>query len=165
MQALVLRRYAKVFTLVMGLFLAVSGTAMAQSNNANSPMGWWLDQTGKAGIFISQCSEGLCGQIRWLRDPVNANGTPKLDIHNKDVSLRDRKVCGLWMLGQFVPDGPDSWKNGWIYDPASGKTYKSVMQLASDGTLHVRGYVGIPLFGRSEIWTRSAKPLTPCTGG
>lgn len=163
MQVLVFKRTIKVFILAAALLSAASATAMAQSN-ANSPMGWWLDQTGKAGIFISQCSKGLCGRIEWLRKPLNDNGTPVLDVHNKNAALRDQKVCGLWMLGEFVPDGPDAWKNGWIYDPASGKTYSSVMHLEADGTLHVRGYVGIPLFGRSEVWTRPTTALTPCTG-
>lgn len=162
MQVFVVKRYAKVFGLVLGLFM-VTGTALAQKP-ANSPMGWWLDQTGKAGIFISQCGNDLCGRIGWLRKPLNAAGKPVLDVHNANTALRDRKVCGLWMLGNFVADGSDAWKDGWIYDPASGKTYRSVMHLAADGTLHVRGYVGIPLFGRSETWTRPAAPLTPCTG-
>lgn len=160
---LVLKRSIKVFAFAAVLFGAASGFALAQTN-ANSPMGWWIDQTGKAGIFISQCTKGLCGQIQWLRKPLNDNGTPVLDVHNQTPALRDKKVCGLWMLGEFVPDGPDAWKNGWIYDPASGKTYSSVMHLEADGTLHVRGYVGIPLFGRSEIWTRPTTTPTPCAG-
>lgn len=162
MQALDFRRCAKIFSLIMGLSLA-PWVALAQQP-AHSPMGWWLDQTGKAGIFISQCGKDVCGQIRWLRKPLNAQGKPVLDVHNETVSLRDRKVCGLWMLGNFVADGPEAWKGGWIYDPASGKTYKSVMHLEADGTLHVRGYIGIPLFGRSETWTRPAAPLVPCVG-
>lgn len=161
MQVFVLNRFMKVFVLTAGLFLA-GGAALAQA--PASPLGWWLDQTGKAGILISQCTQGLCGKIEWLRQPLNTQGQPVLDVHNQNASLRNRKVCGMWMLGDFVPDGSNSWKNGWIYDPAGGKTYRSVMHLAADGTLHVRGYVGIPLFGRSEVWTRPAAPLTPCTG-
>lgn len=162
MQALDLKRCAKFFFLVIGLSCAPA-LAMAQQP-ANSPMGWWLDQTGKAGIFILRCGKNLCGQIEWLRKPLDAQGRPVLDIHNENASLRNRKVCGLTMLGNFVSDGPDAWQGGWIYDPASGKTYKSVMHLKADGTLHVRGYVGIPLFGRSEIWTRPSVPLPPCAG-
>lgn len=162
MQVFVLKRYAKIVTLVAGMLMS-SGLAWAQQPT-NSPMGWWLDQTGKAGIFISRCDNDLCGRIVWLRQPHDAQGKPVLDIHNETASVRGQKVCGLLMLGGFVADGPDAWKGGWIYDPASGKTYRSVMHMGADGALHVRGYVGIPLFGRSETWTRPATPLVPCTG-
>lgn len=163
MQVLVLRRYAKILSVAAGLFCA-AGPALAQQMSASQGvMGWWLDQTGKAGILISQCGSKLCGKIEWLKKPLNENGTPVLDIHNDNAALRSRKVCDLTMLGNFTTDGHNAWHGGWIYDPASGNTYKSVMHLGADGRLHVRGYIGIPLFGRSEIWTRPTAKLTLCS--
>lgn len=164
MQVIVLKRYAKILSLAVGL-LGAAGPAMAQSAPGQGVMGWWLDQTGKAGIFISQCGTNVCGKIEWLRKPLNKDGKPVLDIHNENPALRSREVCDLTMLGGFTPDGTQSWGGGWIYDPAGGKTYRSEMHIADDGTLHVRGYVGIPLFGRSEIWTRPTTKLTPCVAG
>ncbi|WP_158320056.1 DUF2147 domain-containing protein [Acidocella aminolytica] len=159
MQAFAFKRHMKILLTAIGLS-SVSGMAMAQT----SPAGWWMDQTGKAGILISPCGGDLCGKIEWLKVPLDAAGKPKTDIHNKNAALQNRPLCGLPILGRFVPEGEGHWKEGWIYDPENGKTYKSIMHLASDGTLHVRGYVGIPLLGRSEVWTRPAAPLTPCTG-
>ena len=49
-----------------------------------------------------------------------------------------------------------SGKSGDIYDPESGKTYSSFfIHLKDKNTLKVRGYVGISLLGRTEIWTRT----------
>ena len=43
---------------------------------------------------------------------------------------------------------------GTIYDPRDGKTYKCRMTLKKDGTLEVRGYLGLALFGKTVVWTR-----------
>ena len=48
-----------------------------------------------------------------------------------------------------------AWKGGRTYDPENGKTYRSSMKLGGDGSLRVRGYIGIPLLGRTEIWVRA----------
>ena len=36
----------------------------------------------------------------------------------------------------------------------TNKTYKANMGLQPDGTLRLRGYVGTPMFGETQIWTR-----------
>ena len=43
---------------------------------------------------------------------------------------------------------------GTIYDPRDGKTCKCKMTLKKDGTLEVRGYVGLSLFGKTAVRTR-----------
>ena len=163
MQVSVLQRYAKILALTSGLFM-VAGASVAQTAG-NGVLGWWLDQTGNGGILISKCGNSICGKIEWLRTPLDAQGKPVQDGNNDNAALRSRQICGLQLLGNFVPDGSGGWKNGWIYDPTTGKTYSSVVSLDADGTLDVRGYVGAPFFGQSQTWTRPASTLTPCTGG
>jgi uncharacterized protein (DUF2147 family) len=50
------------------------------------------------------------------------------------------------------PDG--TWVNGHIYDPTSGSTYTCNLALDGDDRIRLRGYVGIPLIGRTTTWTR-----------
>ncbi|MBN1327649.1 MAG: DUF2147 domain-containing protein, partial [Candidatus Cloacimonetes bacterium] len=45
------------------------------------------------------------------------------------------------------------WKGGTIYDPESGKTYSCTMKLSGD-QLEIRGFIGISLLGRTEVWSR-----------
>jgi uncharacterized protein (DUF2147 family) len=46
------------------------------------------------------------------------------------------------------------WTGGRVYDPNSGNTYRGTITLIDADTLKLRGYVGITLFGRTEIWKR-----------
>jgi uncharacterized protein (DUF2147 family) len=58
------------------------------------------------------------------------------------------------ILRHMRPDG-DEWSGGEILDPESGKTYRARMKLIDGGRrLVIRGYIGLPLFGRSQTWVR-----------
>lgn len=157
------RRTALLAVLAFVLTFVFGGLSPARADS--SPEGWWLNSSGKAGVLITQCGSSLCGRVEWLRVPLDPAGKPKTDIHNPDASLRSRPDCGLPILGGFTQNSDGSWGGGWVYDPESGNTYKSNMHVGDDGRLHVRGYIGISLLGRTEIMTRPAAPLQPCTPG
>lgn len=127
--------------------------------------GTWLDGPRDAAISLAACADSLCGTIVWLRDPLGPDGLPDIDRHNSDPARRTRPLCGMSLVGGFHRDGSAaSWRGGWIYDPDTGDTYHATLELKQDGTLAVRGYVGIPLFGRTEIWTRAEPPPMRCSG-
>jgi uncharacterized protein (DUF2147 family) len=124
--------------------------------------GMWVTADGRAAVDIEPCAAKLCGTIAWLKAPLNDQGKPKTDIHNSDASLTTRPLCGLKLLWDFAPDGDGAWSGGQIYDAEHGDTYNSNMHIQPDGTLLVRGYVGISLFGKSQVWTRPSAPLAHC---
>jgi len=120
---------------------------------AETPVGIWRTADGDALIEIAACDAALCGRIVWMRDPPHDD-----DRNNPDPALRARPLCGLEILSGFVADGDDAWSGGRVYDAKSGNTYRGTLRLEPDDALSLRGYVGIPLFGRSERWTRDAAP-------
>jgi uncharacterized protein (DUF2147 family) len=49
-----------------------------------------------------------------------------------------------------------AWDGGRILDPESGRVYRVRLRLLEEGqTLEVRGYLGAPVFGRTQRWTRA----------
>ena len=141
----------KLSTLIISLLFS-SLTMVAQSSK-NTIVGTWLNQDKAAKIEIYEQGEKLFGKIVWLKEP-NENGEPKTDNKNPDKARRTDPIIGSVMLKNFVFDGKSTWEDGTIYDARSGKTCSSHMTLQPDKTLKVRGYVGISLFGQSNIWTR-----------
>jgi uncharacterized protein (DUF2147 family) len=122
---------------------------------ADPAEGEWLVQDGKAKVRITPCagaSERLCGNIVWLRSPLDEDGAPKHDAHNPDPSARNRPIVGLPLIRDFRAAGPGAWQGGKIYDPESGKTYDSKLRVAPDGTLKVAGCIAF--ICQTQTWRR-----------
>lgn len=133
----------------MLLFFVLSVSAQ----KADAIIGKWLNPSGEGQVEIYKKGDKYFGKLAWIKFPNDANGKPKTDVKNPDGALRNRPELGLELLKNFTFDGENVYENGTIYDPKSGKTYSCKMTL--DGKkLKIRGYIGISLFGRSEVWSR-----------
>ena len=145
--------------LLVTLFLA--RIACAADNNADAILGLWGTAGGKSHVEITVDHNVYQGRIVWLKQPdypaddsKGMAGKPKVDRENPNPTLRSRPIIGLQLVTGFRYDGDNVWSDGHIYDPESGKTYSCKMTLMPDGSLRVRGYIGISLFGRTTVWTR-----------
>ncbi len=69
---------------------------------------------------------------------------------------RNKPILGMVILrGARTGTDSESTTDGEILDPENGKVYRVRITLGGDGrTLDLRGYVGIPLFGRTQTWLR-----------
>jgi uncharacterized protein (DUF2147 family) len=142
--------------LILLAALAIAPFALSQEPEiaATRVLGIWLTAEKDSKIEIYSCdSVTFCGKIVWLRDPLK-NGKPVVDDKNPEDTLRTRPVMGLELLRGFTYAGDGVWSGGKIYDPKSGNDYSAKMTLADSTNLDLRGYVVIPLFGRTEHWTR-----------
>ncbi len=114
---------------------------------ADAIVGRWLTADKSGIIQIAAQTGTFTGKIVGPVTPA------RLDDNNPDPTLRKRPLLGVLLLQGFrYTDG--AWEDGTIYDPRNGKTYSCVLRLKSANALEVRGYVGISLLGRTEIWTR-----------
>ncbi len=138
------------------LIAAVLAVPAAWAQDA-SPVGMWKsidDETGKpkAMIRITENQGQLEGRIEKLFRGPNEEQNPKCD--KCDGARKDQPMIGMTILSGLKKDG-DEYKGGEILDPANGKVYRSKAKLKDDGKkLEVRGYIGAPMFGRSQTWVR-----------
>ena len=111
-------------------------------------------------VQLYPCATDVC--LRVLRLPAEASATT--DIYNPDPKLHTRPLCGLTIGTAFHPDTPSDTTHlsgGFLYDPKTGHTWRGSLTLHGD-RLTLRGYLGIPLLGRSETWQRVNTPVEPC---
>lgn len=78
-----------------------------------------------------------------------------VDYRNPDAAQRGRKVIGMPLIWGFKKTSdPNAFEDGKIYNGENGKTYDANISLQPDGKLRLRGYVGTPMFGETQVWTR-----------
>ncbi|MDR0606421.1 MAG: DUF2147 domain-containing protein [Bacteroidales bacterium] len=95
------------------------------------------------------------GKVVWMEFPNHPNGEPRRDVKNPDPQKRNQTNVGIVLIKGFTyNEAHDEWDNGSIYNPVSGKTYRSYMSLEPNGKLKVRGYLGVSLLGKTVIWTK-----------
>jgi uncharacterized protein (DUF2147 family) len=122
--------------------------------NAQSVIGKWKsidDKTGeaKAIVEIYENSGKVYGKIVEI-----------LEVDKKDKkcvkctgSDKDKPILGLVVVKGLTKDG-NTYEGGKIVDPKTGDLYKCILKLLTKDKLEVRGYIGISILGRSQIWTR-----------
>jgi uncharacterized protein (DUF2147 family) len=144
-----------------GVLLA--GILLADVAAAAGPQGVWLTEDGDGAVEILDCGTALCGRIVWQKAPLRADGSLDIDDRNPNPALRQQPICGLQIISEMRRSGPTAWGEGRIYDPDSGKTYQATMTLEEADALRLRGYIGIPLLGASQLWRRAPAGLALCT--
>jgi uncharacterized protein (DUF2147 family) len=106
----------------------------------------WFRITEKGGIYYGQIVKTF---------PKPGEEPPEKWLCTKcEGAERNQPVMSLQLIKGMQRDGL-KYENGTIMDPRDGAVYRARMELSPDGQkLEVRGYLGISLFGRSQIWNR-----------
>lgn len=138
------------------LFTGIASTQWV----GNDICGIWWNKDKDAKIKIYSSYGKYFGQIHWLLNPIDTvTNKPKLDKNNPDETQRSRPVMGLLILKNLEWDNDDQeWDDGEVYDPKTGNTYSLTCKLKDKNTMELRGYIGISLLGRTDIWTRTTDP-------
>lgn len=141
--------------LILGLAFCGLGLQPAHAVDAT---GIWVTSDAEAHVKVGPCADQLCGQIVWLKDPIDKDtGKPTLDGNNPDAEKRKLPIVGLQLFQNMKPTGANSWK-GRIYNPEDGKSYDATVTF-EDQKLKVKGCGLGGLVCQTEIWTRSTQPL------
>jgi uncharacterized protein (DUF2147 family) len=143
-------RYLSVLRVIFAaaLLIAFGVQLHAGDDPPVAVQGNWLTEPKDGIIQITRNGEIYEGRI------IGGNEPGKLDANSPDLAKRTLTLRGQLIIHDMKYDGDGEWSGGTIYDPKSGSTYKCKLQLRSDGTLKVRGYIGFSLIGKTQIWTR-----------
>jgi uncharacterized protein (DUF2147 family) len=134
-----------------------AGAVGATAAHAADPRGRYLTASGNFEVELARCGDALCGSV----SKVIANHS--MSRPGEAMQAADaRDPMGLRLLSNFVADGDATngatqWR-GDIHNRENGKTYSCLMSLDARGDLVLRAYVGLPLFGKTQVWQRLGGP-------
>jgi len=166
--------------IAVGVWLLAGSLLSDVAAAAENLDGFWIDSDGEVILEIRPCAASKsatkpsgpqpaaepiaarCGRVAWLRIPEGPDGKPILDYRNPDVKLRNRPVCGLDVVVGFKPEGNGVWGGGSVYVSDHGMTFSGQATVLGPTKVKVTGYVGLPIFGSSEVWSRVAGPPETC---
>ena len=139
--------------LVLAVALACASVLAAD----RSAIGLWRtidESTGKARgmVRIIEVSGQYQGRLEKTFPQPGEDPDPKCD--RCSGSRRNQPVIGMTILWGMTKQG-EEYQGGEVLDPENGKIYRAKMKLEDGGkTLHVRGFIGISLLGRTQVWMR-----------
>ena len=143
--------------LFLQLFLVLALSCSVAVAAELSPSGLWRtidDRTGKPRglVRITEVNGRYQGKLEKIFPQPGEDPDPKCD---KCSGLRrDQPVIGMTILWDLTKQG-EEYQGGEALDPENGKTYRAKAKLEDGGkTLHVRGFIGISLLGRTQVWVR-----------
>lgn len=135
------------------VIFAAAGAAAGQSS---TPVGLWktVNEKGEPEglVRIIEVAGELRGTVEKVYSPPAPDPRPRCVPCTGE--LKDKPVIGLQILRGLRWDGSE-YSGGEILDPNNGKFYRCLMRVVDGGRkLEVRGYIGISLLGRTQVWLR-----------
>ncbi len=139
---------ARMFLMPLVLFFFGVSTVFAGVS------GTWTtidDKTGKkrAVVQISESGGSLSGTIvKVFPQPGDTGICSKCP-----GGFKGKKIQGIRFVWGLKKTGDNEWTGGHILDPKTGKVYRAKITMKGN-KLYVRGYVGISILGRTQVWVR-----------
>jgi len=153
-------RHLRGLAYLVATFALAASTAGARA--AERLDGFWMDSDGEVLLQIGRCGNTRCGRVAWLRKPRGPDGGPLRDFRNPDPRLKSRFVCGMVVVSGFKKQRDGSWGDGTVYVPDKGMSFSGEAQVLGPNHVKVSGYVLLPIFGSSEVWTRVNRQPPTC---
>ncbi|MCH7393152.1 DUF2147 domain-containing protein [Acinetobacter dispersus] len=143
---------------IMGLILAcASATTFAASIE-----GYWKSIEERTGeqLSIVEIRKGNDGRYhgKIVYRYSNSHGIALTNCTKCAAPNTNKPILGLEILSGFKedPNKPDSYIDGRVLEPTSGRVYKGKGVVTGEGKrLRMRGYMGVSALGRTVVWLRT----------
>lgn len=138
-------RRAIVLLIMLVFFAGNSFSQTVLNDKADNILGVYLGEQ-KGDVFkarITKAADGTYkGQIFWMKNDRQPNGSKRLDTKNPDKSLR-HVPCDQVVLFSGLKHNPQKqcWDGTKIYDPQRGFTAKMSARFIATDTLRITGTV------------------------
>jgi uncharacterized protein (DUF2147 family) len=143
----------------IGIALALALTCFGAAAQAPSPVGIWTtfgDEGAKPEGRVR--IEEVDGEFVATVIAVLSADDPNPACTRCEGELRGKPIVGLKILKGLRREG-DAFGGGTILDPDEGRSYRCAARLLDGGRrLELRGYIGLPLLGRTQVWLRADTP-------
>lgn len=145
------------FTSILFILL-ISNSLFSDENSTgykdgDKIIGTWEILDGETHFEITRDENNLYqGKITWLKNPLNEDGKPKLDVENSDKKLRNRPLMGLSFLSNFKYMGDNKWEEGTLYGFKRGKSLEPKLSLVNENTMKVEAEIFF--FTKTFEWKR-----------
>jgi uncharacterized protein (DUF2147 family) len=146
------------FRSAFALAILFAATTVARADSEPTAAGFWEAQdddghptawflfTDKDDVYSARLVKGF---------KVPGDDKPPQKICTKcPGDKKGAHIMGLTLFWGMKRDGL-SYTEGSVLDPRDGSVYHAKMDLSEDGKeLSVRGYIGIPMLGKTQVWHR-----------
>lgn len=134
-------------TRILLLLPAVFGMASAWAQPAQ--LGRWITESGNLEVEVTPCGDAFCGAVVRVLANRSMSG-PGVEM----VPADPRPALGMALLSDLRPSGEGEWQ-GRIYNRENARHYSARVSMAGPDQLVIRAYVGLPLFGKTQVWRRA----------
>lgn len=146
----------KQFILSACMLGLIAGNTYAQATDP--AVGVWKtidDKTNQPAslIKIEQVNGVLEGTI--IKTFPKPNETPLVYCNLCKDDRKDKPIVGMKIMTDLKQDQPGVWSGGKILDPKEGEVYKVKIATEDGKKMDVRGYIGVPLLGRTQVWYKA----------
>jgi uncharacterized protein (DUF2147 family) len=125
------------------LLAAVLCLPAMQAAATRIPTGLWFTEDKGGVVDVRPCGgENLCGIIVGLT-PSPTGRLPR--------DFQGGPQCRRMLLRNMRPEDDGRW-HGTVTNPEDGQTYDAEIWVAEDGNMRLRGYLGLPLLGSTQVW-------------
>lgn len=124
-------------------------TLLFSQSKADDIVGVWYSEVKEGNVQIFKTGEKYYGKLIYLKNAVDIDGKPILDVNNPDKEKRKMPLVGILLLKEITfDDKKNSWKGKlYDYDGQKGNTYDSYLTITKNGSLNIKGFWGISFFG------------------
>lgn len=149
----------------ISLLAVLAASALAAAAKPPTAAGLW-EKVGESGrpegwFRIIECGDAYVGRIVKMFPKKQGENPPDWRCTQCRGDQKNAPVLGLVFIKGLRRNGL-TYQGGSILDPRDGSTYNAVLELSPDGKeVTVRGYLGIPLLGQSEVWHRLPDSALP----